>query len=424
MNRGWRVLPLVVAVVVALFSPAPLGAATTSTTPTTSKAPAPATTKNAATELKHQAEVQAKLASVQDDLEAASAEEAELFTKVAEVRAEREALDRRVAILDAQVAEVRAELAAAQARLDAVELQLEAAKLRLASAVEQMELARQALQQRAVAAYISQPAAKAAGVMLNVRSVRSLSTGQGYMEALVETQAKAVLRFRTLKEESAVLKAGLDATKEEAAGQRDLVARRTADLEAARALQDQLRTEVATKEKAQETLLAEVQKRKAAYEAQVAALERESESIAALLRSIQSGQGLVLAGNGVLANPLPGWPITSEFGMRTHPIYGTERLHAGMDIGAPPATPIRAAGDGKVVFAGANGAYGNSVIIDHGGSLATLYAHQSELFVTTGQTVQRGQTIGAVGSTGASTGPHLHFEVRSNGTPVNPRTYL
>jgi murein DD-endopeptidase MepM/ murein hydrolase activator NlpD len=126
----------------------------------------------------------------------------------------------------------------------------------------------------------------------------------------------------------------------------------------------------------------------------------------------------------VLASPVPGARITSNFGSRYHPIFHEWRTHTGVDFGAGSGTPIRAAADGEVAFAGARGGYGNATILDHGGSLATLYAHQSAILVRPGQAVRRGQVIGRVGSTGYSTGPHLHFEVRVAGTPVDPRRYL
>ncbi|HEV2767169.1 MAG TPA: peptidoglycan DD-metalloendopeptidase family protein [Acidimicrobiales bacterium] len=130
------------------------------------------------------------------------------------------------------------------------------------------------------------------------------------------------------------------------------------------------------------------------------------------------------AGSSTLGWPLASPVVTSGFGYRIHPIFGTSRLHAGIDLRGSTGTPILAAGEGVVVSAGWRGGYGNTVIIDHGGSLATLYAHQSQIHVRAGATVRRGQAIGAVGSTGQSTGPHLHFEVRVNGTPVDPLNYL
>ncbi|MEE8600241.1 M23 family metallopeptidase [Euzebya tangerina] len=116
--------------------------------------------------------------------------------------------------------------------------------------------------------------------------------------------------------------------------------------------------------------------------------------------------------------------VSSEFGYRIHPISGVSKLHAGMDIAAPGGTPIGAAGAGTVIFAGWRGGYGNAVIIDHGGGITTLYAHQSQLASSTGDVVSQGQVIGYVGTTGYSTGNHLHWEVRDAGSPVDPRSHM
>lgn len=119
------------------------------------------------------------------------------------------------------------------------------------------------------------------------------------------------------------------------------------------------------------------------------------------------------------APPLPGLP-SSGFGFRTDPFTGERKFHTGVDIGAPAGTPIHAAGAGVVSYAGPRGGYGNVVIIDHPDGKQTYYAHQSRIDVTVGRQVVAGQTIGAVGSTGRSTGPHLHFEVREDGKPIDP----
>lgn len=117
-------------------------------------------------------------------------------------------------------------------------------------------------------------------------------------------------------------------------------------------------------------------------------------------------------------------PITSGYGMRIHPITGAQKMHNGIDFGAAQGTPISAAASGKVVLAGWVGGYGNSVEIDHQNGLKTFYAHASVLYIQNGQAVKTRQAIAAVGSTGNSTGPHLHFEVRKQGQWVDPMKFL
>ncbi|MEA5577666.1 murein hydrolase activator EnvC family protein [Anabaena sp. UHCC 0451] len=130
-----------------------------------------------------------------------------------------------------------------------------------------------------------------------------------------------------------------------------------------------------------------------------------------------------IRGTGIFAFPSDA-PTSSPFGWRIHPIFGYRRFHGGLDFAASYGSTIRSADSGTVIFAGWYGGYGKSLIIDHGKGITTLYAHCSELYVSEGQSVQKGQAIAAVGSTGLSTGPHLHFEVRRNGSPVNPADYL
>ena len=148
-------------------------------------------------------------------------------------------------------------------------------------------------------------------------------------------------------------------------------------------------------------------------------LKIEEAEITKILENLRSGS----APSGKFAWPVAG-TITSGFGNRIHPIFGVMRFHSGIDIAAPYGTPVKAADGGQVVQAGYFGGYGYSVMLYHGGGFATWYAHLSSINVSMGQPVQRGQVIGLVGSTGWSTGPHLHFEVRINGAPQNPRAYL
>ena len=148
-----------------------------------------------------------------------------------------------------------------------------------------------------------------------------------------------------------------------------------------------------------------------------------SRQIEQMIKRIQSGEKNIGGSTGTMTWPAEG-EITSPFGWRVHPIFGTQRLHTGIDIGADYGDAIRAADGGVVIHADWMGGYGNAVIIDHGNGISTLYAHNSQLLVDEGQTVAKGQTVARCGSTGYSTGPHLHFEVRQNGSPVNPLNYL
>jgi len=183
------------------------------------------------------------------------------------------------------------------------------------------------------------------------------------------------------------------------------------------------KTQFEAQAKIQQDLIARLRQDRNALEEAEAQLERDSTTIAVMIRQRLSIPGPVIRGTGQFIYPLVGI-VTSNFGWRIHPILGYRRFHAGVDFGASHGSTIQAADAGVVIFSGWYGGYGNAVVISHGGSLTTLYAHASELYVSQGQTVQQGQAIAAVGSTGFSTGPHLHFEVRQNGEPVNPLGFL
>jgi murein DD-endopeptidase MepM/ murein hydrolase activator NlpD len=155
--------------------------------------------------------------------------------------------------------------------------------------------------------------------------------------------------------------------------------------------------------------------------------ERERQRRAAAARAAgnrnTAGGGTAVVGTGEFVRPTAG-RVTSPFGMRRHPVHGDMRMHNGIDIGAPHGQAIVAADSGTVVTSQFNASYGNFIVISHGNGVSTLYAHLSTRQVSVGDTVTRGQRIGLVGSTGVSTGPHLHFEVIVNGTRVNPMRWL
>lgn len=247
--------------------------------------------------------------------------------------------------------------------------------------------------------------------------------------------------------------------------QRDKIAAVQQALEAERAKQAALQAdaakkkdEIATHKKEQQAVLYQAEHDKATAEAAYRELEASSSSIANLLRERAAARAAAAAaaaqaqaqaaaaaqqasssdGGGYSSDdyayqPVSGsgafiWPvngvITSPFGYRTHPIFGTTIYHSGIDIGVDEGTPVHAADAGVVVEADWISGYGYAVVIDHGNGLSTLYGHNSSLAVSAGQSVSQGEVIAYAGSTGNSTGPHVHFEVRSNGDPVDPMAYL
>ncbi len=207
-----------------------------------------------------------------------------------------------------------------------------------------------------------------------------------------------------------------------------IVAERDAQKEARNILDDKqkaLNAKVAQKEAYMKQLENDVKKYDAIYSQAKAEEERLKQSLSSSLSKGNTSSGQIKYSGGVFCWPAPSYTyISSEWGYRIHPVYKTQKYHSGMDLAAPGGSPILAAADGTVKFSGWNGGYGYCVIVDHGGGLQTLYAHSSKLLVSVGQSVTKGQKIALVGTTGTSTGNHLHFEVLNNGKSVNPRPYL
>lgn len=194
------------------------------------------------------------------------------------------------------------------------------------------------------------------------------------------------------------------------------------ELETLQASLEKQQSELKTQQAEVTSKMAELQKDKNALQTKINALNEEADRITS---EIQGGQDSdAVYEGGQFQWPTTSHTITSSFGYRIHPITGIWTGHTGVDIAANAGSPVYAAADGKVILARWYGGYGNAVVIDHGSGISTLYGHNSRLLVSNGQTVKRGQQIAKAGSTGWSTGPHVHFEVRINGNYVNPMNYF
>jgi murein DD-endopeptidase MepM/ murein hydrolase activator NlpD len=260
-------------------------------------------------------------------------------------------------------------------------------------------------------------------VLLSAESFTDLLAGVEYLDSIgaqdkriSDEVGRAKVQVRAQRERTKRLRAVV-------ASETRTIAVRAEQVRAARdALLANERRLAAARRSKRESLVA-VRESKAEYLHEAAGLERASSALAASIRAAQAARASYSAPNDSTPSasgfvwPVNG-PVVSGFGMR----WG--RMHEGIDIAVPSGTPIYAAASGRVVYAGWMEGYGNLVAIDHGGGLSTAYAHQSSIAAGVGQTVSQGQTIGYVGCTGHCFGPHLHFEVRVNGSPVDPLSYL
>jgi peptidoglycan DL-endopeptidase CwlO len=322
-----------------------------------------------------------------------------------------EVLQRRQASIQADLDAKRAELAVIQARLREERARLTRLRARLAQA-------RAALRARLVALFKADKP-DVVTVVLEADGFADLLTRTEFMQRVSEQDARILGLVRAAKADATRTANRLDGL--ERRGQRvaaAILARRD-EVSAVRGRLVERRDSFAAVRSQRRATLANVRERRQDLQEDLAALEKEQAAIQARLARAAGARpaGPIKQGSGALIFPSNG-PITSTFGFR----WG--RLHAGIDIGVPEGTPIRAADSGRVVLAAFTGGYGNYTCIQHNGSLSTCYGHQSRFATSAGASVNKGQVIGYSGNTGHSTGPHLHFETRVNGSPVDPMRYL
>ncbi len=212
--------------------------------------------------------------------------------------------------------------------------------------------------------------------------------------------------------------------------QRDIIDAKKTQLEAQRASVEVTKSKLEARKRDLERVTREKEALMSRLVADKEAYEKEYDKLNEYAKNIESKIFKLQVVNGPYSGGKMGWPvpgynrITSYYGYRIHPIFKVKKLHTGIDIGAPSGAGVTAAADGTVIYAANLGGYGKAMMVDHGGGIVTLYAHNSSFAASVGKKVKRGDTIAKVGSTGNSTGPHLHFEVRKNGAYVDPVAWL
>ncbi len=385
LSRRLASIPLVVALVLGLASP--VGAA--------------ASSSSAAR--KRQEQVRAAKAKAASQLNGLKASDSQL--------------EKAVAALANQVRAQDAKAAAARQSLSVAEASVKKSETRIAETEQAMSTLQGDVVDRAVAAYV-RPQQSALAGLTDAKNLEDASRRTSMLQQVSNSNRDILDELRASKEDLGIEREKAAAARETAAKRREVV---NAEL-------GSLKKNLAEKARLEAALDSRIQ----SVSGEVEALTKEDAAIQSLISANAARAAAQRASRSSSASPTDAggrvsgsgmrWPtsgtVTSGFGSR----WG--RLHAGIDIGAPNGTPIRAAKDGTVIFAGVQGGYGNVVIIDHGGGLTTLYAHQSRIATNDGADVDPGDLIGYVGSTGQSTGNHLHFETRVSGSPQNPLRYL
>ncbi len=328
-------------------------------------------------------------------------------------------LDGQLIFIQGTLAELDIKIAEKEQEIVQIEQQLKEARENEVDQYEAMEQRIRFMYERGNSAYIS--------LILEAENFSEMLNKAEYIEEISNYDREMLKEYQETKEAIVFLKEQLEkeeemlqSAQEEAAKKEgemsDLIDQKEKQIE-------NYETDINNKEKAIKEYEAEIAAQNAtiaALEAQIAQTERELADV--------SGNDVgetPFYGGGTFCWPAPSYTrISDDYGNRIHPTLGVQQFHNGIDMAAPNGSPILAAESGTVVAATYNSSMGNYIMINHGNGLYTIYMHASALYVSTGQKVTRGQKIAAVGSTGRSTGPHLHFSVRQNGSYVNPRNFL
>jgi murein DD-endopeptidase MepM/ murein hydrolase activator NlpD len=365
------------------------------------------------------AAVDARISALQAEIAEAKAKEGVLTTQLSAVVAELESAQAAVESAEAALSGLEAELASAQARLEQLTTLLERQTRRLERLQAEHAKAVGILEARVRAAYIDEPP-DLVSFLVSASSFDEVIDSVELVSRIGAQDRRIANQVERAKRRAAAERRATIETKRLQAATVSVISERTAE---ARVVRDELagdRDRLGTVRSLKRSALENAQETREEYLQEVEGLLAQSAALAARIQEAQRGAGSTGSGQPSAAGMI--WPcdgvVVSGFGMR----WG--RMHEGIDIGCAYGTPNRAAASGTVIYSGWLGGYGNLVVVDHGNGLSTAYAHASTLLVGVGQSVSQGETVSLVGSTGNSSGPHLHFEVRVNGVAVDPLLYL
>ncbi len=357
---------------------------------------------------------------------------ADVASQVDALVADDEALIEALQELDDYVDLQHTRIVAAEAAILAAEAEAAAARAEAEWFVDEIETIRERLRQRAIEAYVQPPVdvVEQFSTSLNESAVKLF-----LLDLAIGNELEITDELRTAEAQLEVVRRRAVDRAEDADEERQAQQQRLADLQDARAAAMELRLEIQSRIEEWNLVSADIERSDKEMEREINRIEEEirrreeerrRQEEEARRRAIEEERRRHEAEHGPF--DLVAWPAdgekTSGFGPRVHPIFGTVRQHNGIDLGGDTGDRVRAARSGEVILAGERGGFGNTIVIYHGLGYSTLYAHLSRIEVSEGQDVQSGDRIGAIGSTGWSTGPHLHFELRIDGSAVDPTPFL
>ncbi len=350
--------------------------------------------------------LQNKLSEAQKAKEKAKSGLQNVQTEITDVKSKREALDKQISALENELYTLSEQIASNEKQISAAADELAAAEAAAKAYEKTFQTRVRVMYERGSVSY------------LNI-----LFGAEGFADLLKRVELIAQISAH----DRAVLQNMADA-QQQIADKKKVLEDNNQIVVLNREIQQNKKEELDASKSALSTVINKLKADEATYREMLDAADAAEESLRQEIRDLTSSQSkppVVQDTGGAFCWPTPSTrTVTSEFGMRFHPIQKRNKMHTGIDIGAGYGASILAAAGGTVLRAGWNSGYGNYVVIDHGGGVQTLYGHCSALKVTSGQTVSRGQQIALVGSTGNSTGPHLHFEVLKNGSYTNPMGYF
>lgn len=353
-------------------------------------------------------------------------------------REESQGLSEEISKLDMEMEKVAEEIDEALSKVKKIEEDIEVTKGELEEAENNLKEKTDLFNQRIRVMYMNGNTGYLE-LLLSSENIKDFLAKKDMLQSIVEYDKDLMEYMKeqrdiidSRKEKLEVQKVNMEKSKEKLENKREELNKKN---EEKKEIMNKIESDINALEREHDNLVAEAKR----YEAEIIKMQSKNTTYSGTTNNVSRGtassnSGTSSSSSGKVSSSRGGggmaWPVagggrvTSPFGYRNHPVLNRPKLHTGIDIGAGAGTSVLAAQSGRVIHSGWLGSYGKVIMIDHGGGIVTLYAHNSSLLVSNGQSVSKGQVVAKVGSTGMSTGPHLHFEVRQNGRFVNPMSWL